>query len=154
MDDKFQPYVEELDSKLQQLLSMKPAKLVTLPKRMPQMGIYLFSEGDKHLYVGRTRQLKRRIREQANINKIVGASLAFRLAREETGYVTPTYRKKGSRNDLLSKPEFREALANAQERIRNMDVRYVEEADPIRQTLLEVYVAVVLDTPHNKFTTS
>jgi hypothetical protein len=151
MNEKFQPYIEELESKLQRLLSEKPAKPLALPRRMPQIGVYLFSEDDKHLYVGRTRRLKRRIKEHANI---LGAPFAFRLAREETGYITPTYRKKGSRDDLFSKPEFRKALENAQERIRNMDVRCVEETDPIRQTLLEVYVAVVLETPHNKFATS
>jgi len=151
MNEKFQPYVEELECRLQQLLSMEPVKSSALPRRMPRTGIYLFSEGDKHLYVGRTRRLKQRIKEHSNI---LGAPFAFRLAREETGYVTPTYRKKGSRDDLFSKPEFARALENAQERIRNMDVRYVEETDPIKQTLLEVYVAVVLETPHNKFATS
>jgi hypothetical protein len=34
-----------------------------------------------------------------------------------------------------------------------MDIRFVEEADPLRQTLLEVYVAVALQTPHNGFDT-
>ena len=151
MNEKFQPYVQELECKLQQLLSMEPVKSSALPRRMPQMGVYLFSEGDRHLYVGRTRRLKQRIKEHS---KILGAPFAFRLAREETGYVTPTYKVKDSRNDLFSKPEFVRALEKAQERIRNMDVQYVEETDPIKQTLLEVYVAVVLETPHNKFTTS
>jgi hypothetical protein len=32
-----------------------------------------------------------------------------------------------------------------------MDLRFVEESDPVRQTLLEVYVAVVLATPYNDF---
>lgn len=115
------------------------------------MGVYLFSEGDEHMYVGRTRRLKQRIKEHSNI---LGAPFAFRLARDETGYVTPTYRKRGSRDDLFSRPEFKRALENAQERIQNMDIRYVEETDPITQTLLEVYVAVVLETKHNRFATS
>jgi hypothetical protein len=32
-----------------------------------------------------------------------------------------------------------------------MDYRYVEEADPVRQCLLEVYCAAVLATPYNDF---
>lgn len=32
-----------------------------------------------------------------------------------------------------------------------MDIRYVEEIDPVKQTLLEVYVATVLDTRYNDF---
>ena len=32
-----------------------------------------------------------------------------------------------------------------------MDVRFIEEADPVRQALLEMYVAVALETRHNNF---
>lgn len=32
-----------------------------------------------------------------------------------------------------------------------MDVRYVSEPDPMRQALLEMYVSVSLQTPHNDF---
>jgi hypothetical protein len=34
-----------------------------------------------------------------------------------------------------------------------MELRYVEEKDQLRQALLEIYVAVVLQTPHNDFET-
>ena len=37
--------------------------------------------------------------------------------------------------------------------MREMDYRYVEETDQVRQTLLEVYFAVVLQTPFNDFGT-
>jgi hypothetical protein len=30
-----------------------------------------------------------------------------------------------------------------------MDLRFVEEADPFRQALLEIYTAVALKTPYN-----
>jgi hypothetical protein len=32
-----------------------------------------------------------------------------------------------------------------------MDIRYVEEEKPVNQALLEIYVAVVLDTCYNDF---
>jgi hypothetical protein len=32
-----------------------------------------------------------------------------------------------------------------------MDLRFVEESDPTRQALLEIYVAVTLKTPFNDF---
>jgi hypothetical protein len=32
-----------------------------------------------------------------------------------------------------------------------MDLRFVEEADPTRQALLEIYAATVLETPFNDF---
>jgi hypothetical protein len=34
-----------------------------------------------------------------------------------------------------------------------MDVRFVEEPDPICQALLEIYSAVALQTPYNDFDT-
>ncbi len=32
-----------------------------------------------------------------------------------------------------------------------MDIRYVEETDPIKQALLEIYTATALRTPYNDF---
>jgi hypothetical protein len=32
-----------------------------------------------------------------------------------------------------------------------MNLRFVEENDPVRQALLEIYVAVTLNTPYNDF---
>ena len=34
-----------------------------------------------------------------------------------------------------------------------MEIRFVEETDPVRQALLEIYVATVLETPYNDFDT-
>ena len=46
---------------------------------------------------------------------------------------------------------FAAAFKSAKERIRSMNVRFVEENDSVGQYLLEVYVAIVLGTPHNDF---
>jgi hypothetical protein len=81
------------------------------------------------------------------------AVFAFRLARAETGKTVAAYSREGSRSTLLSDPQFAEAFLRAKARIRNMELRYVEETDPLRQALLEIYVAVVLRTPHNDFET-
>jgi hypothetical protein len=51
----------------------------------------------------------------------------------------------------MEEPEFSTAFTEAKARIRKMDVRFVEESDPTRQALLEIYVAVVLATPYNDF---
>ena len=81
------------------------------------------------------------------------AAFAFRLARESTGKLKATYTTKGSRAALMQEPSFREAFDMAKERIRAMEVRFVEEPDPVCQTLLEVYVAIALGTPYNDFET-
>lgn len=53
----------------------------------------------------------------------------------------------------MHNPEFVKAFDAAKARIRDMSLRFVEESDPIRQALLEIYTAVVLDTPYNDFDT-
>jgi hypothetical protein len=50
-------------------------------------------------------------------------------------------------------PIFAEAFSRAKDRIRRMDYRYVEETDQNRQSLLEIYCAIVLETPYNDFGT-
>ena len=65
--------------------------------------------------------------------------------------MSATYRQSGSRRELLADREFSKAYADAKTRIREMDVRYVSEPEPLRQTLLEIYVAVAADAKYNDF---
>ena len=81
------------------------------------------------------------------------AAFAFRLAREVTGKLDACYRKEGSRDALMQDPAFRRAFDTAKARIRKMDVRFVEETDPVRQAILEIYAAVALNTRYNDFDT-
>ena len=82
------------------------------------------------------------------------AAFAFRLAREATGNLVATYQKgEGSRSGLMENEGFVNAFTAAKARIRSMDLRFVEETDPVRQALLEIYVSVVLGTPYNDFDT-
>jgi hypothetical protein len=53
----------------------------------------------------------------------------------------------------MADPAFSEAFRQAKARIYKMDVRFVEESDPIQQALLEIYVAFVLKAPYNDFNT-
>jgi hypothetical protein len=153
MNIKFKTYTEKLESKLQVLTNRSPVKMGNLPAITPKGGIYLFSEGGNHLYVGRTKRIiKKRLKD--HVSTADDCPFAFRLAREKTGYYKASYTQKDSRKDLLSKPEFKKAYREAKQRINKMDVRYVEEPDPIKQILLEVYVAVVLKARYNEFKTS
>jgi hypothetical protein len=82
------------------------------------------------------------------------AAFAFRLAREATGNLTAAYRAgPNSRAGLMQDPAFVAAFDAAKARIRAMNLRFVEEADPVRQALLEIYTAVALRTPYNDFDT-
>jgi hypothetical protein len=122
-----------------------------LPQSVPESGIYLFSEGSKHLYVGRSKRLRSRLRYHSGT--ALDAPFAFKLAREETGNVKASYSPRGSRKILLTNKEFIAAFQAAKGRIRRMNIRFVEEPDPVRQALLEIYATISLSAPYNDFDT-
>ncbi|HKW34594.1 MAG TPA: GIY-YIG nuclease family protein [Candidatus Acidoferrum sp.] len=154
MHEHFKQYVESLHPSFERLMEMSPVKMSALPKRLPEKCVYLFSEGEQTLYVGRTRRLRQRLRQHS----VAGAQhnqavFAFKLAREVTGRTVAAYSIKGSRAALSVEPLFAEAFTQAKARVRKMDLRFVEETDPLRQALLEIYVSIVLGTKYNDFDT-
>ncbi len=152
MDAKFRALVAALDQKYRELLGMPPVTYAALPRIVPDRGIYLFSERGKPLYVGRTNRIRSRLGGHCRPSAShFTATFAFRLAREATGRVKPTYKTTGSRADLLKNRVFASAFRKAKARVAAMDIKFVEERDPVRQALLEIYVATVLGTPHNDF---
>jgi len=154
MDPGFKSLVESLHESFQELIQMKPVTTASLPRNAPKMCVYLFSEGDRHLYAGRTNSFKQRMgghsRPSSGHNSAV---FAFKLAREKTGNVEATYAKEGSRTALENNPVFAGAFTEAKARVRSMDLRFIEEQDQLRQALLEIYVSAVLKTPYNDFET-
>lgn len=152
MHSIFKDFVEKLEPKFQQLILMKPIKYSNLPRHLPKRGLYLFSDGDDHLYVGRTNRLRERLRGHCIPSAThFTATFAFRIARQETGILKATYKTEGSRAELVSHDVFGPAFLEAKARIAEMDIRYVEEDEPVSQALLEIYVATVLGTPFNDF---
>lgn len=153
MHRRFSDLVENLEEKFQQLISMPPVTCASLPKSIPRAGIYLFSEAEKHLYVGRTNNLRARLNAHSSpAASYRSAAFAFLLSRQATGFLKATYKKgEGSREELMKLPHFAESFNNSKARIRCMNVQFVEEVDPTRQALLEIYVAVALQTPYNDF---
>ena len=152
MNEIFRQYIESLDPSFQRLMQMAPVTVAALPMDAPTAGIYLFSEEDQHLYVGRTNTIRKRLqihcRPSSGHNS---ATFAFRLARQITGQTIATYAEQGSRLWLQNHPDFSPTFIAQKDRVRNMSVRYVSEPDPMRQALLEMYVSVSLGTPHNDF---
>jgi hypothetical protein len=129
--------------------------VVTAQAEAPaKAGIYVFyDEPDQPRYVGRTRNLRRRLRQHAHPDAThYSASFAFARARRE-GW-DPL--KKLTRAALAADPAFAQLFAQHRQRVGQMWVRWVEEEDDIVQTLLEVYAAVTLGTTpdYNSFRTS
>jgi hypothetical protein len=130
-------------------------------------GVYLFTEGDRHMYVGRTGRTERSIQSgkpsaSGFRKRLAGhstpgaelntASFALRLAMEDAaneGLEVPAARK-----DRLEVPRFVELFSAAKERITAMEFRTVDIDDDRESYVFELYAAFVLDTPYNSFATS
>ncbi len=154
MHPHFESAISAVHPAFERLMAMSPVTGLPPPLNTPASGVYLFSEGDNHLYVGRSN----RIRERYFLHTRPGsrqnqASFAFKLAREVTNRMTATYTKEGGRKRLATDEAFSVAFQDAKARIRRMHYRFVEETDQTRQSLLESYVAIVLKTPYNDFDT-
>ena len=122
----------------------------TTPKKP---GVYVIIEQDRAIYVGRTRDLRRRLNDHLS-SSVSKAALAVRMARCDTG-LSANYRRERSARHLFDTDEdFRAAFNSATERIGTMHVRYVVEENDVRQALMEIYAAVQLETPYNSFRTT
>jgi len=155
MHRKFSEVIESLHTSYERLIALAPSSEGKLPRNMPLSGVYLFSENGKPLYVGRSRNMRRRYglhtRPSAQHNQ---ASFAFLLARESLGMTCASYKPgKTSRVGLSENSDFVREFKQAKSRIRSMDYRFVEETEATRQALLEIYCSVSLGTPYNDFCT-
>ncbi len=152
MDMQFKALVESLEPKFRALVDSTPFQYASLPRTLPKRGVYLFSEAGRHLYVGRTNNLRNRLAGHCRPSGThFTATCAFRIAREATGRLKATYTAAGSRAQLVLESDFAEAFAQAKNRLARLEIRAVEEGDPVRQALLEIYIATVLKTPYNDF---
>jgi hypothetical protein len=126
MHESFRQYAESLDPLFQRLIQMRPLTIATLPKDAPSRCIYLFSEEARHLYAGRTHRqsLRKRLSQHSNPSAQQNqAVFAFKLAREMTGRLRPSYRQKDSRKMLEADPDFANAFFQAKDSIRKMELR-------------------------------
>ena len=151
MNERFRDLLEALEGKSHELLAMQPKIAEEVPANTPVGGVYLFSAGENHLYAGRTkRSIAKRVRY--HFSTAADCPFAWLLAREATGR-RAAYTREASRQALLRDPIFKAEYEGAKERIRRMDVRYVHEPEPVRQALLEIYVAVATGARYNDFDT-
>jgi len=155
MHETFAALVNGLNPKFEKLLEMTPCRAGQFPKTVPLQGVYLFSEGDAYLYVGRSNKIRSRYGRHCNPGATHRmAAFAFKLAREATGRMTASYKDdENSRKNLMLDQAFRTAFDEAKRRIRAMDFRFVEERDQNAQALLEIYCTLALNAKYNDFDT-
>lgn len=144
--------VNDAKAQCDRLLASMAYGMDSLPTVMPDAGITLFTEDEQAMYVGRTNRLRKRLQShlQNNHNQ---ATFAFLLARRTIGQIKASCKKDGSRSALLTQPNFRAAFDKARDRIRRMSVQWIEEKDPVKQTLLEVFAALRTGAKYNILTT-
>ena len=125
-----------------------------LPLGLPNApGIYCFYEDGEPQYVGRSRNIRKRVRQHRRRGgRHNAAQFAFNIAKKKFGLD-----KAGNmeRKELENHPEFKTLFADAKKRVRKMSVRFVEIHDPIEQTIFEVCAHMELGTPEefNNFET-
>ncbi|WP_222006947.1 GIY-YIG nuclease family protein [Rhizobium laguerreae] len=93
MHERFRAFTEDLHPKFEALMAQEPVVTGILPPEFTGSGIYMFSEVGESLYVGRTRDVRKRYRQ--HIRRSSGhnsAPFAFKLARYATGRVKAYYR--------------------------------------------------------------
>jgi hypothetical protein len=150
--DRFRVLVERLPQLLEALRSapaIQRGSGVTLPQAP---GIYLLAEDGVPVYVGQTRNLRRRLAQHgAAAGRQNQATFAFSRARRdaEAGAEIDLAR---SRRDLATDPRFEALFRQHRERVSRMTIRAVEVDDPELRTVFEVYATVLLGT-ENSFET-
>jgi predicted GIY-YIG superfamily endonuclease len=149
---RFKKKAEALDKALRFLCAEKSGGKEGSSDRPPRPGVYLFSEGDNHLYIGRTRDIQRRYRDHTNPGSRENqAGFAVLLALKEIGAGKASYVSDTSRAKLYRTEEFKSAFRKAKDRVKKMRFRFFEMADGTDQALLEIYCAVALKAPFNDF---
>jgi hypothetical protein len=141
----FHAMVDQLPELLDTLTNTKAATVASHNGIPEAPGIYLFSEGVNPVYVGQTRNLRARLRQQTSPSSRENqAALAWRIALKDAA--DAGHPITATRKDLEADEVFAEHFRKAKKRVAGMDVRFIELDDPVKRTVFEVYAARALGT--------
>lgn len=149
MNPEFREYVEQLPDFLHRLTSSTPLDRLEL-HNIPKQGVYVFYEGSRAVYAGRSDNLKPYLMTQGlpSSNHFT-APIAFGIAKKEAIAAGYHFSKATAAIQYLKfKPYFDRAKA----RVAEMRIRVVEVRNPIAQSLLVIYTSLELQTD-NEFET-
>jgi hypothetical protein len=150
---RFLELASATEEKAAKFQTMAPQPFLEGLRRKGAKGIYaLFEAGDQAehaVYVGRTRNLAGRFRAHITANH---NSASFALKRTRVRHNLPTtYTALGSRAAIVSESGTRATFLEEIQNIRKMTFRFMEEADPVSQYLLELAVTINYDLPLDGF---
>lgn len=149
MNERFRFHIDKMPG-LYKALMESDVKPVSATDHSQAGGIYLLMS-DRVEHVGRTRNLRQRLRSHRTLNHN-SASFAFKKARRELGVVA-SYTKTGSRAALQLDEVFRECFRRHVAAVSEMTVRFLPVDEPINQYLLELYTVLELGMPADEFDT-
>ena len=145
MNAEFQAIVDKMEGLLGKLRDGPEYTRDDL-RGMPKQGVYVLYEGGEPIYVGRSKDLDRRIREHSARSRHNSATFAFILYREKLG------NPEGKREEVqaMDPPEYE----RQRQRVGAMTIRAVEIEDSWVQAVFEIYAVLALGTTkHNTFET-
>jgi hypothetical protein len=133
-------------------LVASPRFLVSERSRVPnEPGVYLLSESDNDLYIGRAKSLRGRMQGHGSRSHY-SASFALKLARKKTNRLT-NYKPENGAKTLMTEPAFQAVFYAMVDRVKAMQVRHIVEPDDHVQYLFEMYASLALDVPYCDFAT-
>jgi len=119
--------------------SVTQSLLAELSRSTDFPGCYVFIDEDKPIYVGISRSVLKRLVQHLNFDSHYSASLVYRMATED-------YPHEMKRDQAMKDEQFKAVFFSVQNRLRQMKVAFVEVTNDIELYLLEVFVAMRLDT--------
>lgn len=152
MNVTFKELADQMPGLLKSLES-QPFRTMENLVDIPKQGIYVLYENDKPLYVGRSNRLKARLREHYQESSThTSATFAFNLAKEEME-LSQGIPVRITRKELEQDPVFDTTFSKARKRVSKMKIRVVQVDNQVTQALFEIYAALALKAPYNKFST-
>ena len=151
----FEETISQMPGLFAELMKKPLLNRLDIGKIPPFKGIYVFVENNCPIYVGRSKNIRKRFDQHCtNSSDHNRASFAFKLAKEK--YESKFGSTKGtSRKELSIISDFSELFDNEKERVSKMKIKIIKISNPVTQTIFEVYTALKLNTTkYNDFDTS
>ena len=114
---------------------------------LKEMGIYVFYENEIPVYIGRTNNIKQRLKNHLTEDRgYAKATFAFlKAAKKFNG------QQKLSRKEKFNDPDFKQHFLNALDEISQMKVKFINIDNQEEQHILEIFFAMEYKTEYNTF---
>lgn len=151
MNEQFAKITAQIPALFVALAESAPLAAKGIISQKGKAGVYAFFEDGRAVHVGRTRNLQGRLRGHTTRSHY-SATFAFKRTRRALE-MPATYRTAGSRAKLTEHETFGPEFDRQIERVKSMEARFVEVADPVAQYLLELYAHMEWNLPLDEFNT-